>query len=106
MLALQFEFDDTPNPGLRKTLLMPALGWCKLFVMVACYFMTKHCLANKIAIHQDKQLTPSESWNQDGFLSLGLGYHQIQIVRPEFVQRCGHQIRVNTWTGSYPKKHK
>ena len=35
------------------------------------------------------------------FLSLGLGYHHIQIIGLEFVQRCGHQIRVNTWTGSY-----
>ena len=35
------------------------------------------------------------------FLSLGLGYHQIQFVGLEFLQRDGHQIRVNTWTGSY-----
>ena len=35
------------------------------------------------------------------FLSLGLGYHHIQIIGLEFLQRCGHQIRVNTWTGSY-----
>ena len=35
------------------------------------------------------------------FLSLGLGYHQIQIIELEFVQRRGTQIRVNTWTGSY-----
>ena len=33
--------------------------------------------------------------------SLGLGYHQIQIIELEFLQRRGTQIRVNTWTGSY-----
>ena len=38
------------------------------------------------------------------FFSLGLGYHQIQIVGLEFLQCCGHQIRVNTWTGSYSSK--
>ena len=59
----------------------------------------------KIAGHYDKQLTPSKSQDRDGFFnlgplgSLGLGYHQIQIVGLEFLQRCGHQIRVNTWTG-------
>ena len=35
------------------------------------------------------------------FLSPGLGYHQIQIIELEFLQRRGTQIRVNTWTGSY-----
>ena len=35
------------------------------------------------------------------FSSLILGYHQIQIVGLEFSKRFGHQIRVNTWTGSY-----
>ena len=30
-----------------------------------------------------------------------LGYHHIQITGLEFLQRCGHQIRVNIWTGSY-----
>ena len=33
------------------------------------------------------------------FLSLGLGYHQIQFVGLEFLQCGGHQISVNT--GSY-----
>ena len=51
--------------------------------------------------HHDKQLTPSESWDQDGFFEPGFGYHQLQIIGLEFLQRCGHQIRVNTWTGSY-----
>ena len=35
------------------------------------------------------------------FLRLGFGYHQIKIVGLEFLQRGGHQIRVNTWTRSY-----
>ena len=39
------------------------------------------------------------------FLSLGLGYHQIYVVGLEFVQRCGHQIRVNTWTVSIHKSY-
>ena len=34
------------------------------------------------------------------FLSLGLEYQRIQIVGPEFLQRCGHQIRVNSYIGS------
>ena len=55
----------------------------------------------KIINHHDKQLTPSESWDQDGFFEPGYGYHQLQIIGLEFLQRCGHQIRVNTWTGSY-----
>ena len=49
----------------------------------------------------DKQLTPSESWDQDGFFEPGFGYHQLQIIGLEFLQHSGHQIRVNTWTGSY-----
>ena len=53
--------------------------------------------------HHDKQLTPMESWDQDGFFSLGLGYHQIKIIELEFSQCCGTQIRVDTWTGSYCK---
>ena len=35
------------------------------------------------------------------FLSLRLEHYQIQIVMLEFLQRCGHQSRMNTWTGSY-----
>ena len=34
-------------------------------------------------------------------LSLGFRYHQIQIMRLEFLHHCGHQIRVNNETGSY-----
>ena len=34
-------------------------------------------------------------------LSLGLRCHQIKIGRLEFLQRCGTQITVNTWTGSF-----
>ena len=37
------------------------------------------------------------------FFILGLGYHHIEIIGLEFLQRCGHQIRVNTWTVSYTK---
>ena len=57
----------------------------------------------KIANHFNKQLSPSKNWDQDVF-SLGLGYHQIQIIELEFLQRSGTQIRVNTWTGSFTKK--
>ena len=38
-------------------------------------------------------------------LSLGFGYHQIQITGLELLQGCGHQIRVNTSTGSYEVGH-
>ena len=62
---------------------------------------TKQKDAMEISNHHDEQLTPSESWDQDGFFSLGLGYHQIQILELEFLQSCGTQIRVNTWTGSH-----
>ena len=47
---------------------------------------TKPLFAIKIWNHNDKQLTPSESWDQDIFFSLGLGYHQIQIIELEFLQ--------------------
>ena len=62
---------------------------------------TKPFFAMKIINHHEKQITPSESWDQDGFLCLCLGYHLIQIIGLEFLQRCGHQIMVNTWTVSY-----
>ena len=62
---------------------------------------TKPFFAMKMINHHDKQLTPSESWDQDGFLSLALGYQHIKINELEFLQRCGHQIRMNTLTGSY-----
>ena len=62
---------------------------------------TKPFFAMKMTNHHDKQLTPSQSWDQDGFFETGFGYHQLQIIGLEFLQRCGHQIRVNTWTGSY-----
>ena len=64
---------------------------------------TKPFFAMKMTNHHDKQLTPSESWDQDGFFEPGFGYHQLQIIGLEFLQRCGHQIRMNTWTGSYCK---
>ena len=54
----------------------------------------------KIANHYDKQLSPSESRDQDVFFSMGLGYHQIPIIELESVKRCGTQISVNNWTGS------
>ena len=66
-------------------------------------FLTKkniHFFAMKIRNHYDKQLTPSESRDWDDFLSKGLGYHQIQIIKLEFLQRHGTQIRVNSWTVS------
>ena len=68
--------------------------------LFSSFLDTKQFFAMKWASHHYKQLTPSESWNRDGFLSLGLGYHQIKSVGLEFLQRCGHQIKVNTWTGS------
>ena len=55
----------------------------------------------KIAKHYDKQLTPSKARIETVFFSLGFGYHQIQIIELEFLQRRGTEIRVNTWTGSY-----
>ena len=55
----------------------------------------------KIANHHDKQLTPLEICDHDRFLSHGFGYHHIKSVRLKNVQLCGHQIRVNTWTGAY-----
>ena len=35
------------------------------------------------------------------FFSLGLSGHYIQIMRLEIFQRCCHQVRVNTCTGSW-----
>ena len=35
------------------------------------------------------------------FLIHGFWYYYIQIIRLESLQHCGHQIRVNTGTGSY-----
>ena len=64
---------------------------------------TKPFFAMKMTNHHDKQLTPSESWDKDGFFEHGFGYHQLQIIGLEVLQRCGHQIRVNTWTGSYAR---
>ena len=37
---------------------------------------------------------------QTFIFNLGLGYHHIQIQGLEFLQRCGHQIMVNTSTWS------
>ena len=60
--------------------------------------------------HRDS-MTESAQWAnsvkicyQDKFLSQVFGYPHIQIIRVEFLQRRGHQIRVNTWTGSYERK--
>ena len=70
---------------------------------------TKPPFAITILNNHDKQIRPSESWDQDCFLSPGLGYQHIQIIGLKFLQRCGHQIRVNSWTGSrgpnYTKKN-
>ena len=43
---------------------------------------TKPFFAMKITNHHDIQLTPytSESWDQDGFLEPGFGYHQLHII--------------------------
>ena len=37
----------------------------------------------------------------------GFGVYRIQSMRQEFLQRSGHKIRVNTWTGSWerPQPH-
>ena len=44
-------------------------------------FLTQNnFFASKMINHHDKQLTPSESWDQDGCFSLGLWYHHIQII--------------------------
>ena len=71
----------------KKSLFLPFLDIKPFFAM-------------KMTNHHDKQLTLSERWDQDGFFEPGFGYHQLQISGLEFLQRCGHQIRVNTWTGS------
>ena len=55
----------------------------------------------KMTSHHHKKHTPSESCDPDGFFEPGFGYHQHQISGLEFLQHCGHQIKVNTWTGSY-----
>ena len=42
-------------------------------IKIALFLDTKPFCAMKIANHYDKQLTPSESWDQDGFVEPGLG---------------------------------
>jgi hypothetical protein len=80
------------------------VGQCNFTAAKKAFFLpfrdTKR-FAMKMTNHHDKQLTPSESWDQDGFFEHGFGYHQLQIIGLEVLQRCGHQIRVNTWTCSY-----
>ena len=50
-------------------------------------FLTQNIFfAMKMINYHDKQPTPSESWDQDVFFTLGLGYHHIQIIRLEFLQ--------------------
>ena len=61
-----------------------------------CFLTQNHVFAIKMANHHDKQITPSKSWDQDGFFSLGLGYYQIQIMSLKILQHCGTQIRANT----------
>ena len=46
----------------------------------------------KLANNYDKQVIPSAGWDQDVFLSLGLGYYQIQIIELEFLQRHGKYL--------------
>ena len=55
----------------------------------------------KMTNHHNKQLISLESWDQDGFFEPGFGKYQVHIIGLEFLQHSGHQIRVNTWTGSY-----
>ena len=64
------------------------------------FLHTKPFFAMKIAIHYDKHLHHRRT-EINTFFNLGLGYHQIQSVRLEFLKRCGTQIRVNTLTGSF-----
>ena len=58
---------------------------------------TKQFFALKIANHMTYNLHHRKSVIKMDFLSQGLGYHHIQTMRLEFLQRFGHQIWVNTW---------
>ena len=53
---------------------------------------TKQTFAMKIANRDDQQLAPLESWDQDGYMSLGLGYHQIQNIELEFYSNQGEYL--------------
>ena len=46
--------------------------------------------AMKMINYHDKQLTPSESWDQDNVLSLGLGYHNID-------NKSGNKPHITYW---------
>ena len=53
-------------------------------------FLTKNCfVAVKIENHHTKQVTPSESCDQDNFVSLGFGDHHIDIMRLDLLQCNG-----------------
>ena len=60
----------------------------------------KQFFAMKIANHHDEQLTPLESWDQDGFVEPGFGVTSNSNHEARILQHFGHQIRVNTKTGS------
>ena len=62
----------------------------------------KQLFAMKMINHHDKQLTPSESWDRDRFFEPGFGVSSLLNHWARILQRCGHKIRVNTWTVSYP----
>ena len=57
--------------------LFSEVGQCNFTAAKKSLFLpfldTKPFFAMKMTNHHDKQLTPSESWDQDGFLSLGMG---------------------------------
>ena len=57
--------------------LFSEVGQCNFTAAKKSLFLpfldTKLFFAMKMINHHDKQLTPSESWDQDGFFSLGLG---------------------------------
>ena len=44
---------------------------------------------------------PLGTRDQAKCVSLGFVGHNIQIMSLDFLQRCGYQIKVNTWTGSH-----
>ena len=57
----------------------------------------KKKVAIKIVSHQDIQHRALKSWDQDVFFALVWGIFFIMML--EFLQGCGNQIGVNTWTG-------
>ena len=82
---------DNAVPLLQKRPFLP-LFWHKTVVDV------------KITNHYYKVLTPSQIYDREGIFEPWFWYHHNQILRLKFLQRCGHQIKVNTWTGSYEEK--